>query len=267
MAATTKQLPSHTQQVGVIFSHEIRKLLRSKRVIGVMVLAVLASVAIANFIQTAFEPTAVSSLVRIAIMFSPILMIIAGALVGSDSLLTEFHEKTGYSLFPNPVSRTAIWFGKFLAAELVIFIIIGIYYGIITLSASLQYGDISQEIFLPAPFLFSFLAGTMIMSISFLASSIFKGPIGATITVLFSLFVLPTVDGILTGQQIASWFTPSFATNNVYSIMLIPPNTDSNIAPFLFNTGHSLAESLSVIVAYTVGASIASIYFFKKRDM
>lgn len=263
----SKQLPSHAQQVGVIFGHEVHKLLRSKRVIGVMAIAVLASVAIANFIQSAFELSAVSNLIRISIMFSPVLMVITGALVGSDSLLSEFHEKTGYSLFPNPVSRMAIWFGKFLAAELIIFIIIGIYYGIITASASIYYGDISQEIFLPAPFLFSFLVGTMIMSISFLASSVFKGPIGATITVLFSLFVLPAVDGILASQHIPSWFTPSFATNNAYSILLVPPNTDRNFVPFLLNTEHSLAESLAVIVAYTAGTSMASTYFFKKRDM
>ena len=117
-----RQLPSHTEQVATIFKHEIRKLFRSKRVIGIMAIAVLASYALTSNVISNPDTSSGDEFFRYAVVLSPILLIVSTALVGSDLLLVEFHEKTGFSLFPNPVSRTAIWFGKFLAAELIMLI-------------------------------------------------------------------------------------------------------------------------------------------------
>lgn len=262
-------LPSHTEQVVTIFKHEIRKLLRSKRVIGIMAIAFLASYALTSVIISNPEPSSGDDYFRYAVIFSPILLIVAAALVGSDSLLVEFHEKTGYSLFPNPVSRTAIWFGKFLAAELIILIILGIFFGLFAAIAAAGKHQISAELFFGA-FPISFLVATMMMSFAFLVSSVFKGPIGATITVLFALFVSPVADGIIGAQQIVPWFTPFSSVNNAFLILLFGPEEnggDQFFFPFGLQRNMPLEVSIAVITAYTVAGAIASITLFKKRDM
>jgi len=263
-----RQLPSHTEQVGTIFKHEIRKLLRSKRVIGIMAIAFLASYALTTVIISNPEPSSGDDFFRYAVIFSPILMIVAAALVGSDSLLVEFHEKTGFSLFPNPVSRTAIWFGKFLAAELIMLIILVIFFGLFTIVAESTKHQISPALFLVA-LPISFLVATMMMSFAFLVSSIFKGPIGATITVLFALAVSPVVDGLIASRMVPPWFTPFSSVNSAFVALLFSPAQYENQAfpPFGVHMNTPLGASLAIIAAYTIGGAIASIMLFKKRDM
>jgi len=268
MTTNLRQLPSHTEQVETIFKHEIRKLLRSKRVIGIMAIAFLASYALTSIIISNPNPSSGDDFFRYAVILSPILLIVAAALVGSDSLLVEFHEKTGFSLFPNPVSRTAIWFGKFLAAELIMLIILMIFFGLFTIVAESTKHQISPALFLVA-FPISFLVATMMMSFAFLVSSIFKGPIGATITVLFALFVSPVVDWIIASQMVMPWFTPFSSVNSMFGALLFSPEQYQNqtYIPFVLYRDVSAGASVAVIAAYTVGGAIASIMLFKKRDM
>ena len=234
-----------------------------------MAIAVLASYALTSMVISNPEPSSGDDFFRYAVMVSPVLFIVAVALVGSDSLLVEFHEKTGYSLFPNPVSRIAIWFGKFLAAELIMLIILCIFFGLFTGVAQARHHQISASLFfgsIPV----AFLVATMMMSFAFLVSSIFRGPIGATITVLFALFVSPTADGIIASQMISPWFTPFSSVNNAFLIILYGPEEsgqNQGFFPFGFQSNMPIAVSVAVIVAYTVAASIASIMLFKKRDM
>jgi ABC-type transport system involved in multi-copper enzyme maturation permease subunit len=259
-----KKLPGQATQVGVICRHELRKFLRSKRVIGIVAVAVLASIAVVYLISNVFDPEAVAGLLGFSLVLAPALLIITAALVGSDALLVEFHEKTGYSLFANPVNRTAIWFGKFFAAEIIIFIVIGIYFGVISTASLIKFGDIPSSMWL-APMLFSLVLGTLVMSLAFLWSAVFKGPLASTITVLFSLVALPIVDMILASQQIETWFMPYSAVNSVIRVLalldqdLLVGGNDLTTFPVI--------ASLLVVAAYIVGFSAVSIYLFKRRDM
>jgi ABC-type transport system involved in multi-copper enzyme maturation permease subunit len=259
-----KRLPRQDAQVRVICGHELQKFLRSKRVIGVMAVAVLASIAVVYFISNNLDPEAIAGLLGFSLVLAPVLLVITAALVGSDALLVEFHEKTGYSLFANPVSRTAIWFGKFFAAEIIIFIVIGIYFGVISAAALIKFGDVPSSILL-APMLFSLVLGTLVMSLAFLWSAVFKGPLASTITVLFSLVPLPIVDTILASQQIETWYMPYSAVNNVIRVLALLDRDllvgDSTVMAV------PVTVSLLVVVAYIVGFSVVSIYLFKRRDM
>jgi ABC-type transport system involved in multi-copper enzyme maturation permease subunit len=264
LIGSQKELPSQVSQVGVICKHELRKLLRSKRAIGVIVLAVLGSLAISAFMTEFFRLQDMPILLSFSLLFTPVMLIITAALVGSDALLVEFHEKTGYSLFPNPVSRFAIWLGKFLAAEIVMFLVTATYFGIITGAALAQFQDINPT-FLIAPAFFSMLLGTMLMSVAFLISSAFRGPLGATITVLFALAVLPVVDLALASNGITPWFMPYSAANNVYTALAYLQN--ELIIGEEFDQAVPIVLSFAVLAAYIVAFSTASAYIFSRRDM
>jgi ABC-type transport system involved in multi-copper enzyme maturation permease subunit len=107
------------------------------------------------------------------------------------------------------------------------------------------------------------------MSFAFLVSSIFKGPIGATITVLFALFVSPAVDGIIVSQMVVPWFTPFSSVNSAFVALLSSPEQYENqtFLPFGLHENAPLGISVALIAAYTIGSAIISITLFKKRDM
>gem|GEM_PF-6760368 len=141
---------------------------------------------------------------------------------------------------------------------------VGIYFGVISAAALIKFGEVPSSIWL-APLLFSLVLGTLVMSLAFLWSAVFKGPLASTITVLFSLVALPIVDMILAVQRIETWFTPYSAVSNVTRVLAL---LDRDL---LFGQNAAMtfpvAASLLVVGAYIVGFSVVSIYLFKRRDM
>lgn len=205
--------------------------------------------------------------------FIAFLLVIVASFFGSSSLLAEFHEKTGYSLFPNPVSRTSIWFGKFLAAELVSFFVVGIYFGIVMIATFFKYQVLPEEVFFSLGF--SLVALTTIMSISFLVGAVFRGPTAAVILVFFLfILILPMIDQLLISVlEVKPWFTPTFSEKIIQNIMIDPYPID--LAPGELPRGPFdvnrfvpyVRESLLVMIAYIVISSIVSIVIYKRREM
>ena len=104
-------------------------------------------------------------------------------------------------------------------------------------------------------------------SFAFLASSVFRGPMGATITVLFSLFVLPALDAILDSKQVLPWFSPYYSVNNIFSYLMNEGNGQTFPFPIGVMDSIPVAFSISIIVTYIVTACAFSIYFFNRREM
>lgn len=272
---TQVQTASQSSQILTVCQFELLKFLRGKKVLGnlgIVAAVALVIVVIPEIMQTELSSTALDYL-SFPLGFLPFLLVISVAFFGSNSLISEFHERTGYSLFPNPVSRTSVWLGKFFAAELVSFFVISVYFGIIISAAGLQYQEIPEEIFYALGL--SFISITTMMSITFLISSTFKGPTGAAVLVFFLfILILPIIDQILIGiAEIKPWFTPTFAAKIIDNILIVPYPSD--LAPGDLPRGpfdvHKFVpyvwESLLVMTSYIVISSLASIYAFKKREM
>ena len=54
-------------------------------------------------------------------------MILSTAFFGGDAISGEFQNRTGYFLVPNPIRRSAIYVGKWLAALMASTIILGVF--------------------------------------------------------------------------------------------------------------------------------------------
>ncbi len=270
-----KRLPNHGSQILTISRYEILKYLRGKKIFGILGIAVAVSIlviAIPDLLGVEHADTA-RGFLSMPINFVFFLLVISAALFGSNSLSSEFHEKTGYLLFPNPVTRTSIWLGKFLAAELISFLVIGVFYGMITGAAFFKYESVPQEIFFS--FLFSCVIVTMIMSLSFLVSSALRGPTGSAVLIFFVfILILPMMDSFLiTMGEIKPWFSPSFAGEIVQNILTVPYPLD--IEPGELPRGpfdHErfvpyVTDSLAITSVYILSASIISILIFRKTEM
>jgi ABC-type transport system involved in multi-copper enzyme maturation permease subunit len=74
----------------------------------------------------------------------PILSVRCATFFGADALVSEYESKTRYFLFPNPVRKTAIFLGKFVASALVSLGTIGLFYLIAAVSVRVidgKYGN------------------------------------------------------------------------------------------------------------------------------
>ncbi len=272
---TLVQTPNQYSQIFTVCQYELLKFLRGKKILGSITIAASVSLILVvtpYLIGAEPQPTAADYL-SIPLGFLPFLLVISAVFFGSNSLISEFHERTGYALFPNPVSKTSIWIGKFFAAEIVSFLVIGIYFGIIMSGAVIEYQTMPQEIF--ASFGFALVAMTTIMSIAFLVSSTFRGPTGAAVLVFFLfIMILPIVDQVLIGlADTKPWFTPTFSAKIIDYILIVPYPSDlvpgeTPRGPFdIHRFVPYVDESLLVMTSYIVVSSIASIYAFKKREM
>jgi len=183
---STYQIPSPASQALTITKYELLMYLRGKKILGIVAITVAVSalfIGLFEYLETQ-GPQTIQFDLSSPISFVFFLIVITAAFFGSSSISSEFNQKTGQILFSNPISRTSIWFGKFIAAEIITFSVISLYYSIIVSYAVISY-DAPIEI-IPS-LLFSFASATMIMSIAFLISSIFNGQTGAVV-LIFALY-------------------------------------------------------------------------------
>jgi len=269
------QIPHSLSQAFTICRYELLKSLREKKILGI--LSISAGISIILLLVPGLTgtepPSSASEFFSLPLGFVFFLLVITAAFFGSNSLVSEFHERTGYSLFPNPVTRTTIWFGKFLSAELLSFVVVGIFYGIISGGALMIYNELPPEI--SQSFVFSLLIVSMLTSISFFVSAVSRGPTGAAIIVfLLFILILPLIDQfMITFAEVKPWFSPTFSKGIIENIILVPYPID--LEPGEFARGpydfHRFVpyidESILNMFAYIITFSLASIYFFCRREM
>lgn len=267
--------PSDFNQIKNVVRFEFLKFLKGKRLVAMLALGFVIPVLLVT-LQEAFdfpEPSDVEIYLFTLLNAIFFVQVIVVAFFGSGILVSEFQNKTGFVLFPNPIKRTSIWFGKFIAAEIASFLAIGAYYGVISISAFSKYGIIPNEIL--ASLTFSFLITSALMSIAFLISATFRSSTSAlVIMIILFIVVIPMIDQLLISfGHTKPWFSPSFSSGIITNILKVPYPTDLEEGQLPRGPFDSeifvpyISESIAVFVMYLVLAGITSIVFFKKREM
>ncbi len=267
--------PSDFNQIKIVAKFEFLKYLRGKKIHAMLVMGVaipLLLISLPEFFD-APDPEKVEFYLSGFLGAIFLIQVIVVAFFGSGTIVSEFHDKTGFALFPNPISRTSIWFGKFLAAEIASFLVITVFYGVISTATLYKYGELPNEIIISL--LFSFLVTSSLMCIAFLASSIFRSPTSAlVIIILLFIIVLPMIDQLLISlAEIKPWFTPSFSSGIIGNILTVPypidleegqlprgPFDSARFVPYV-------TESILVQILFLFVSGITSIAIFRKMEM
>ena len=273
---TTRRVPSDVQQLGVVTRYEIFRHLRSNRMIGLVGIIVLLVVmimvlppALGNSYPT--DPAAFgANFTGIATL----LIVIAATLFAGDAIVGEFQQRTGYLLFPNPVKRTTLFFGKWMAALIVTFAVIGLYYAVAAILGFAITGGGTVLLFYS--FLLSLLYATATISVAFLISSVMKGGTGALILVFALLFmIMPMVSGIMGVTAVKPNFILTFEGETIASVMETPYPVDS-VTHFqvpgggnmtIYNYYASISDGVIGMAAYTVVSLVAGVVLFKRREL
>lgn len=202
--------------------------------------------------------------------FANILIIICATFFGADALVGEFQNRTGYLIFPNPVKRMTLFFGKYAASITASLLVVGLFYGGVAGLSAYEARGIDDDFGMSFAFAVEFLAATM--AIAYLISSVLKGTTGATVLTFFMMImILPIVDGVSAFTSVKIDASITFAANVIVYILIDPYPTDwSQELPGGFSISNFYPEPATaaiVMAAYTLIAMVLSLLLFKRKQL
>jgi ABC-2 type transport system permease protein len=221
------KVPSDTAQVFLVAKYDILKHIRSKRLlaIGIIVGLVLLLVTFLGTLNNP-DPHNAANFVGNYAGFANTMIVIGVTLFAGDAIVSEFQNRTGYLLFPNPVKKSSLYAGKFLASVGVMTFVIVIYY-IVAMVIGLAYTG-NFTVLAIYSMLLAIMYGAAATGLAFLISSVLKTSTAALVLTFFMLFMilsLITAVGSIAGVKPDGELT--FAGGTISYIMQSPYPVDN----------------------------------------
>lgn len=280
------KLPSSIAQVGIITKYEISNYFRSRRffiLLGItLAIAALLTFVVAHYgiDRIALTPTGTSSLQFYSTWWgfgAAFLVFFCAVFFGGDAVSGEFQNKTGYFLVANPIRRSSIYIGKWLAALIASLIILGVFTAITILNGLYYFGTGSglpwqfQE-----SFVFTLVYLIAALGFTFFFSSVFKtSAMSIIVTAILLLFGFSLIDELVTRiAGLEPWFTLSYGSGIISSILSNPypahyQTTTLNVgARTLTTTSYNatVPEGLIIMLAYFVVTTVIGLLLFERKE-
>jgi len=263
--------PNSARQIATAAKYELLKYLRGRRLLAIVLLTIIVS-AIFLIVPPAIGsqyPKDPKEFTINILSFLGILSILSATFFGADAIVSEYESKTGYFLFPNPIRKTAIFLGKFIASALVSAGIIGLFYLIAVVSVRVIDGSIPANTGLS--FAYSLVYLFAILAIAYLFSAIMRSSVYSLVLTFFTFFlILPIIDAVGSVAKFKPWFSVTFASLISQYIFQTPYPTDkvlSATAVSLVAYYPDVRLSLAVMAAYFVVAFLLAIVLVRRREM
>jgi ABC-2 type transport system permease protein len=214
--------------------------------------------------------------------FASLVVILSAAFFGGDAISGEFQNKTGYFLVPNPIRRSTIYVGKWVAA-LAASTIILLVFASIMLANGLYYfpGDVPWEFGQSVAFAWAYLVAAL--SLTFAFSSLFKSSsisiLMSVILLLFVFSVIDTVSAVVAGVE--PWFSITYGAGIVTSILTVPyppHKVTQSLSAFVGGSNRTnarfgltsynatVSEGLEILVVYFVVMAVIGLWLFERKE-
>jgi ABC-2 type transport system permease protein len=262
------------ERLRVVIGYEFLKHFRRKRLYIILALTLVAELAVLILVPVLGDGFPDNIMVMAALLsVGPSLATLGAIFFAGDAIAGEFESKTGYILFTNPVKRTTLVIGKFLACYASVLLLIILGYVIVAISLLAIYGSVPIETL--SSFGLCLLYAGAVLSVTFFFSSIMKGAMSATVfTLVFIMVISSIIDSVLmmTGQP--HWFMLS---TNGDSIATVYGGYEAFMEgfggmgsmgnmPFEFETPSTGLSALSMSLYLVVGFSL-SLWISKRRQL
>ncbi len=117
--------------------------------------------------------TAAESFETLFLNFAGILVVVCATFFGADALVSEFQNRTGYLIFPNPVRREVLFFGKFAASMTAGILVMTLFYGVLAGLSAYTARGIDDDYILSYAFALEYLLA--VMAVAYLISTLSEG--------------------------------------------------------------------------------------------
>jgi len=156
----------------------------------------------------------------------PLLSVLSATFFGADAIVSEFEFKTGYFLFPNPIKKTSIFFGKFVASALVSASTIGLFYLIAAVSVLIVDSGVPGEAALSLAYALMYVLA--ILAVAYVFSAVLRSTVYSLAVTFFTFFlILPIADAVSSIAEFKPWFSVAFASLVSQYVFQKPYPTDA----------------------------------------
>ncbi len=268
-------VPSSLAQVGTTLKYTLLDYVRSRRFYIMLTITVLISVLLTvlvgyyrpeSFVST--ELSFYNSWWGTSVTY---IIILSGIFFAGDAISSEFQNKTGYFGVPNPIRRSSIYIGKWLAAFIASAVILGVF-TVITLGNGLYYFSGVPYQF-GESFLFALFYLVAVLGFTFFFSSLFKNSTYSIIvTAILFLFVFTLIQTLVTGLiKIEPWFLLTYGSgiignvlNTTYPDNMVTHTGFGGITTTTYNA--TIPEGLAIMAIYFVITTIVGLILFERKE-
>jgi len=275
--ASNNVVPSSITQVGVTMKYTFLDYFRSRRFFILLIITLLIT-ALLTILVGYYRPQSflASDLSFYASWWGnsvTFVIILSGIFFGGDAISGEFQNKTGYFGIPNPIRRSSIYIGKWLAAFfaattiLVVFTVITVGNGIYYFGANVPYQFAESVLFA-----WVYLAG--VLGFTFFFSSLFKSnSMSIIVTAILFLFVFSLVQTLVaTLVKIEPWFILTYGAGIIGNILTIPYPEPIHTETFGGGTisittyNATIPEGLAILALYFIITVILGLLLFERKE-
>jgi ABC-2 type transport system permease protein len=256
-------LPSSVAHIGIITKYEMRNYFRSRRFLILLIITLLITALLTYALtRVNVKTTAPTSLDFYSFYWgiaSSFVIFMCAVFFGGDAISGEFQNKTGYFLIGNPIRRSSIYMGKWIAALIASLIIIGVFTvgaignGVYYYGASIP-GKFGESWILSIVYLMAALG------LTFFFSSLFKSSaFSILVTVILLLFGFSLIQGVLAVffSNVTPWFLLTYGSaiiGNVFSASI--PSGAATVP-----------EAVGIMLGYFIVTSVGGLFLFERKEL
>ena len=284
------KVPFSLTQVGLQTKYEFLNYFRSRRFYILLTIGIIIAILLTGIVGY-FRP---SSFLTSSLSFysswwgtsATFVVILSGIFFGGDAISAEFQNKTGYYLVPNPIRRSSIYIGKWIAAFFAASIILGIFTAITIANGAFYFGaNIPYEF--AESLLFSWIYLISVLGFTFFFSSLFKSTsYSILVTAILFLFAFTVVQDVVSSlAQIEPWFIITYGASIIGNV-LTPTgypahkvithgfgggfgggggSTNPN-APAFTTFNATIPEGLAIMLIYFAVTSVLGLVLFERKE-
>src|SRR5487761_684243 len=271
------KLPSSVSQVGIIGKYELLNYFRSRRfyillIIGLAIAGILTF--LAYYRPGLFQSSVLTFYSTWWGMSASFVVVLSAIFFGGDAISGEFQNKTGYFTVGNPIRRSSIYIGKWLAALVASLMIFGVY-AAITLVNGVYYFGTNVPYQFGESFAFSLLYLVAVLGFTFFFSSLFKSSsmsiLVTAILLLFAFPLLQTLIGLF--AQIEPWFLITYGAgvignvlNDPYPAQVTSQHLAGPRSPIINSYAATVPEGIAILLIYFVVTAILGLVLFERKE-
>lgn len=283
---SANKVPGSLAQVGITLKYTFIDYFRSRRFF-ILLIITLVIAALLTFLVGYYRPAdfLISDLAFYSDWWGravPFVIVLSGIFFGGDAISGEFQNKTGYFGVPNPIRRSSIYVGKWLAALIAATVILALFTTITALNGMYYFGlNVPFQFGLSVLFAWSYLVA--VLGFTFFFSSLFKSnSISILVTAILLLFAFSLIETLVSDLvQVEPWFILTYGGQIIGNILAYSPITGAAAYPshMVVTTEHvgkrtititsfnaSVPEGLIIIAVYFIITSILGLILFERKE-
>ena len=256
-------VPSSIAQAGITTKYALLDYIRSRRfyiLLTITVIIGLILTVVAAYRPQFFNTSELGFYSTWWGISASFVVVLSAIFFGGDAISGEFQNKTGYFGVPNPIRRSSIYIGKWVAALIASTVILGVF-TVITIANGVYYVSGVPYQFAES-LLFAWFYLVAVLGFTFFFSSLFKSSsMSILITAILFLFAFTLINQlVMSFVQIEPWFLINYGASIIGNVLSspYPPHQLTTTGP---GFGGQITTTTTFSATIPEGLAIMGIYF------